>query len=37
MNEQKQKLYRILADEEAGIVLNRMLQLLKERRDSLKV
>ena len=35
--EEKQKLYRILADEEAGIVLNRMLQLLKERRDSLKV
>src|SRR3989338_3228878 len=33
--EEKQKLYRILADEEAGIVLNRMLQLLKERRDSL--
>ena len=35
--EEKQKLYRIFADEEAGIVLNRMLQLLKERRDSLKV
>lgn len=35
--EDRQKLYRIIADEEAGIVLNKMIQLLKERRDSLKV